>query len=213
MQNDGAMPLNREVFDKYIIFTSDFAFLPERIEDVRLAGEDGKMLNLFSADIYKNVLFPEADKEQLRECLEKYADAELVASLLDAGDEEEDAEPADGEKEAAETAESGEVNPPQTKTDVAKPSGGGSRTPAPPVTSAVETNISLSTSRIVLEIGLREQLTATVTPDGGTVTWSSQNSAVASVGSTGIVEGKGVGTTTITASSGGKSASCTVAVQ
>jgi alpha-amylase len=72
--------------------------------------------------------------------------------------------------------------------------------------------ISLDTSSIVLGVGESRQLSATVTP-GETVTWSSQNSAVASVGRNGIVMGMGVGMTTITASAGGKSASCKVSVQ
>ena len=56
------------------------------------------------------------------------------------------------------------------------------------------------------------QLSATTTPAGGTVTWSSSDASVATVSSTGLVTGVGNGTATITASAGGKSATCAVTV-
>ena len=56
------------------------------------------------------------------------------------------------------------------------------------------------------------QLSATTTPAGGTVTWSSSDTSVATVSSSGLVTGVGNGTCTITASAGGKSATCVVTV-
>lgn len=62
-------------------------------------------------------------------------------------------------------------------------------------------------------VGSTKQLTATVKPDNATektVTWSSSNTSVATVSSTGVVTCKGVGTATIKASCDGKSGSCSV---
>lgn len=56
------------------------------------------------------------------------------------------------------------------------------------------------------------QLAATTTPSGGAVIWSSSDTSVASVSSNGLVTGQGNGTTTITASCGGLSATCSISV-
>ena len=56
------------------------------------------------------------------------------------------------------------------------------------------------------------QLSAITTPAGGTVAWSSSDTSVATVSSSGLVTGVGNGTCTITASAGGKSATCAVTV-
>ena len=55
-------------------------------------------------------------------------------------------------------------------------------------------------------------LTATVTPSNTTdgKLWSSSNTSVATVSSSGVVTAKGIGTTTITVRCGSQSASCTV---
>ena len=63
--------------------------------------------------------------------------------------------------------------------------------------------------------GTGETLTATVTPLNAserTVTWTSDNTSVARVDSNGKVIATGVGSATVTASAGGKSARCTVVV-
>lgn len=78
-------------------------------------------------------------------------------------------------------------------------------------------SISLDTSSISLNIGDEQQLYATINPSNATnknVTWTSTNSSVASVSSTGYVTAKAVGTTTIKVSTqdGGKTASCAVEV-
>lgn len=75
------------------------------------------------------------------------------------------------------------------------------------------TAITLNTTSISLQtIGATYQLTATTVPEGGRVTWTSSNEAVATVSSTGLVTSVGYGSCTITASSGSVSASCAVAV-
>lgn len=61
-------------------------------------------------------------------------------------------------------------------------------------------------------LGSTQQLTATTTPSGATVTWTSSNTAVATVDSTGLVTSVAYGTATITATSGSVSASCSVVV-
>lgn len=65
---------------------------------------------------------------------------------------------------------------------------------------------------ITLEVGDREQLKATVTPDDGqTLVWSSSDSSVASVAD-GLVTALAPGTATVAAKAGGKSAECVVTV-
>ena len=61
-------------------------------------------------------------------------------------------------------------------------------------------------------IGSTQQLTATTVPEGGTVSWESSNTSVATVSSSGLVTSAGYGTATITASAGDVSATCSVSV-
>lgn len=56
------------------------------------------------------------------------------------------------------------------------------------------------------------KLIATTFPEGQAVTWTSANSATATVSSAGVVTGVATGTTTITAASGNANAFCTVTV-
>lgn len=89
--------------------------------------------------------------------------------------------------------------------------------PQGPVSGVVSvTGITLSSTAISLNVGGSQTLTATVAPTNATnksVTWSSNNTAVATV-SNGVVTGNSVGTATITATTvdGGKTATCTVTV-
>lgn len=78
-------------------------------------------------------------------------------------------------------------------------------------------SVTLDSSSISLNIGATQQLYATVNPSNATnknVTWTTTNSTVASVSSTGLVTAKAVGNTTIKVSTqdGGKTASCYVEV-
>ena len=77
--------------------------------------------------------------------------------------------------------------------------------------------INLDKSSMSLTVGASGTLSATITPSNASnkgVTWTSSNSSVASVSSSGVVTAKSVGTTTITArsSDGGKTATCKVSV-
>lgn len=79
------------------------------------------------------------------------------------------------------------------------------------------TSVSLDTNSASLSIGATQQLYATINPSNATnqnVTWSSSNSTVASVSSTGLVTAKAEGTALIkvTTADGGKTASCAVTV-
>lgn len=92
--------------------------------------------------------------------------------------------------------------------------GGGSVTPPDPV---AVTGVSLNKNATTIAIGANETLTATITPanaDNQTVTWSSNNTAVATVNQTGKVTGVSAGTATITVTTqdGNKTATCTVTV-
>lgn len=77
--------------------------------------------------------------------------------------------------------------------------------------SGEDTGVKLNKTEITLEIGDSETLTATVSSDGAVVTWSSDNSAVATVAD-GKVTALAKGTAVITASAESKTATCTVTV-
>ena len=79
------------------------------------------------------------------------------------------------------------------------------------------TGVSVSPTTATIETGSTQQLTATVAPSTATnqnVTWSSSNTSVATVSSTGLVTGVSTGSATITATTadGGYTATCTVTV-
>ena len=76
------------------------------------------------------------------------------------------------------------------------------------------TGVSLSRSAVTLEVGGTSNLTATVQPSNATnkaVSWSTSNQSVATV-KNGTVTAVAEGTATITATAGGKSATCSVTV-
>jgi uncharacterized protein YjdB len=80
------------------------------------------------------------------------------------------------------------------------------------------TSVTLNKSGTTLYVGDSETLIATVKPDNAnnkSVTWSSSNSAVASVDANGRITAKGAGKATITATTvvSGKAASCSVTVK
>ncbi|MCM1545908.1 MAG: Ig-like domain-containing protein [Clostridiales bacterium] len=84
-------------------------------------------------------------------------------------------------------------------------------------TTVAVSGVSLNKPALSLKVGGNETLTATVSPDDATdrsVTWSSDNTAVADVDQTGKVTAKAAGTAhiTVTTVSGSKTASCTVTV-
>lgn len=83
-------------------------------------------------------------------------------------------------------------------------------------TTIAVTSVSLDKSTATIAVGKTVTLTATISPSNAsnkTITWSTNNSSVATV-SNGTVTGQSSGTVTITATSNnGKSASCTVTVQ
>ena len=96
--------------------------------------------------------------------------------------------------------------------------GGGSVTPSGDgdgvtVTVNVE-SVGLNTDTLRLKVGDRAKLTATVNPDNATnqsVSWESNNQNVATVDN-GVVTAQKVGTATITATAGDKTATCKVTV-
>mgnify|MGYP001851755683 CR=1 FL=1 len=88
-------------------------------------------------------------------------------------------------------------------------------TPKPTPSTVAVTGITLSRSSVLLDVGGGTALSATVSPANATnrtVRWSSSNPAVATVSSSGYVTAVGPGTTIITVSCGGYSASCTVSI-
>ncbi len=76
------------------------------------------------------------------------------------------------------------------------------------------TAVTLSETQVSVQAGETHRVTATVMPDNGEwkVTWSSSDSGVATVDGNGVITAVSVGTATITATAGGKSASATVNV-
>ena len=84
------------------------------------------------------------------------------------------------------------------------------------VTAIAVTGVSVSPSSVSVEKGSTTTLTATVSPSNATnknVKWSSSNTSIATVSSSGVVTGKAKGSCTITATCGGKSATCSVTVK
>ncbi|MCH5229600.1 MAG: leucine-rich repeat protein [Muribaculaceae bacterium] len=83
------------------------------------------------------------------------------------------------------------------------------------VSPVMASSVTLNVRDITLLLGQTNQLRATVSPDNTTdktVTWSSDNSEVATVNADGTVTAVSVGTATITASCGEISATCRVTV-
>lgn len=83
------------------------------------------------------------------------------------------------------------------------------------VKNVAVSGVTLDKNEMTLNVGDTEQLTASVLPENATdrtVTWSSNDGSIASV-ENGKVTAKNVGTTTITATAGGKNATCTVTVE
>ncbi len=86
------------------------------------------------------------------------------------------------------------------------------------VTVAVPvTGVSLDQTSLSIPVGDTRTLTATVSPSNATdksVTWSSSNTSVATVSSSGVITAKAVGSVVITVTTvdGGKTATCNVAV-
>ena len=75
------------------------------------------------------------------------------------------------------------------------------------------TAIQLNTNSLSFgSLNSTQQLTATTTPEGGNVTWTSSNTSIATVSPTGLVTSVGYGSATITATSGSVSATCSVVV-
>ena len=77
------------------------------------------------------------------------------------------------------------------------------------------TSVTLSETSLSLEVGKSSTLTATVSPSNATdktVIWESSDASVATVDN-GVVKAVKAGAATITATAGGKSATCTVKVK
>ena len=81
------------------------------------------------------------------------------------------------------------------------------------------TNISLNATSATMSVGETKQLTATISPSNATnksVTWSTSNSSVATVSSSGLVTAKNAGSATITCKTNdgsGKYATCDITVK
>lgn len=79
-------------------------------------------------------------------------------------------------------------------------------------------SVAVSPASVPLDVGETAQLTATArdstgaTLSGRVITWAAANTAVATVNSSGLVTAKAVGSTSVTATSEGKSGSATVTV-
>ncbi len=77
------------------------------------------------------------------------------------------------------------------------------------------TGVTLDTNEVSVDENKTVTLKATISPDNSTirtVTWTSSDEGVATVDENGVVTGVSEGSATITASAGGKSASCVVTV-
>lgn len=130
-----------------------------------------------------------------------------IALLLDSGSSMEP-EPMYEEPESIANSDFAELAIPATPVEPAKPS-------SEPTTIAIQ-SINLSNESLTLTVGDTKTLNVTFTPSNATdkgVEWQSTNSGVASVNNNGLVTAKAAGTTTITASAGGKVKYCNVTVK
>lgn len=87
--------------------------------------------------------------------------------------------------------------------------------PTPPPSKEGVESISIDPQSVEVGIGSEENLAAEITPkeaENTAVSWKSLNPAVATVSSEGVVKGIATGTTEVTATAGGKTATCTVKV-
>ncbi|WP_217960250.1 Ig-like domain-containing protein, partial [Bifidobacterium pseudolongum] len=87
---------------------------------------------------------------------------------------------------------------------------------APCAVTVPVSSVAIAGGDFPLQAGASKQLSVTVSPSNATdraVSWRSSNASVASVDASGKVMAKAVGTATITATAGGKSASVTVIVE
>ena len=106
-----------------------------------------------------------------------------------------------------------------TITCTAKDGSGVKATCSITVNNILVTNITLNSTSKSLDVGNTYQLTATVTPINATnkgVTWSSSNTSVATVSTTGLVTAKSPGTATITCTAkdgSGVKATCSITVR
>lgn len=81
--------------------------------------------------------------------------------------------------------------------------------------ATVEVDVSLDQETLNLTVGETQQLTATVTPenaDDKTVEWTSDKPEVVTVNEEGVVTAVAAGEAVVTATVGGKTATCTVTV-
>jgi len=96
-------------------------------------------------------------------------------------------------------------------TTITAAAGGASDNSALTVTAGAVNTVSVSPGSVSLLAGATQQLTAAVTDASGspisgqTITWSSSNSSVVSINSSGLATAAHTGSATITASTGGKS--------
>ncbi|GEM_PF-1385993 len=77
----------------------------------------------------------------------------------------------------------------------------------------VDVTLSVNPASLEITEGDTGAITASVTPPGTAVTWTSSDQSVATVGTDGTVTGKKEGTATITATAGDKTATCEVTVK
>lgn len=116
------------------------------------------------------------------------------------------------------TISNGEVNGISVGTAIitATSEGGFTSSCSVTVSEIAITGVSLSSTAETISIGGTKQLTATIEPSNAsskTLTWSSSNTTVTTVSSTGLVSAKAVGTSTITVkTNNNKQATCVITV-
>ena len=128
----------------------------------------------------------------------------------------------DGSGNPGGTSSTGPTNPGSTSPTnpgSTSPTNPGSTSPTNPTNpgAVAVTGVSLNETSLSLKVGGSETLTATITPSNAAnknVTWSSSDTAVASVSTNGTVTAVSPGTATITVTTvdGSKTASCAITV-
>lgn len=72
LQNDGGVPLNKDVFFSYLDVNREFSFLSGSINQFQFAGQYNKLLEKFEQDINTDIILKDSSEEDIRRYLESY---------------------------------------------------------------------------------------------------------------------------------------------
>ncbi|HCX79229.1 MAG TPA: hypothetical protein DG577_07435 [Firmicutes bacterium] len=72
LQNDGGVPLNKDVFFSYLDVNREFSFLSESLNQFQFAGQYNNLVEKFGQDINTDIILRDSSEEDIRRYLESY---------------------------------------------------------------------------------------------------------------------------------------------